>query len=113
MSNHDADLNLIFQALSDPTRREMLQRLGKGAMPVSDLARPTGLSLPTVMRHVSVLEEAGLILTQKEGRVRTCELRPKALGVARDWLADRRAEWEALTDRLEAFLEEMDDEDDA
>lgn len=111
MSNHDVDLNLIFQALSDPTRRDMLLRLGKGAMPVSELARPTGLRLPTVMRHVAVLEEAGLISTQKEGRIRTCELRPAGLGVARDWLAERRADWEALTDRLEAFLEQLEDED--
>lgn len=104
MAKYDADLSLIFQALSDPTRRAMLARLGKGAVPVSELARPTGLALPTVMRHLGVLEEAGLIQTEKQGRVRTCRMRPETLGTAADWLAEQRAIWEARTDRLEAYV---------
>lgn len=104
MAKYDSDLTAIFQALSDPTRREMLAALGKGAVPVSVLAEPTGLALPTVMRHIGVLEEAGLIATEKQGRVRTCRLRPETLGVAVDWLGAQRAAWEARTDRLEDYV---------
>lgn len=107
MAKYDPDLSLIFQALSDPTRRSMLAQLGKGAVPVSDLARPTGLALPTVMRHLGVLEGAGLIETEKQGRVRTCRMRPEALDIASDWLAHQRAEWEARTDRLEAYVMQL------
>jgi DNA-binding transcriptional ArsR family regulator len=104
MAKFDPDLDLIFQALSDPTRRAMLAQLGKGAVPVSELARPTGLALPTVMRHLGVLEDAGLIASEKQGRVRTCRMRPETLGVAVDWLAEQRAVWEARLDRLEAYV---------
>ena len=104
MAKYDPDLNLVFQALSDPTRRAMLAALGKGAVPVSELARPTGLALPTVMRHLGVLEEAGLIATEKQGRVRTCRMRPETLGVAVDWLSQQRSLWEARADRLEDYV---------
>lgn len=104
MAKHDPDLSLIFQALSDPTRRAMLAQLGQGAVPVSDLARPTGLALPTVMRHLSVLEDAALIRTEKTGRTRMCSARPETLAATADWLADQRALWEARTDRLEAYV---------
>lgn len=111
MSSEDPDLSLIFQALSDPTRRAMLVRLGKGAVAVSDLAAPTGLRLPTVLRHLSVLEEARLISTEKQGRVRVCRAVPESLSRANQWLEDRRAEWEARTDRLEEFLQTLEDPD--
>lgn len=105
MTKHDADLSLIFAALSDPTRRAMLARLGQGAaVPVSDLARPTGMALPTVLRHLAVLEAAALIRTQKTGRTRLCAARPETLAATADWLAEQRADWEARTDRLEAFV---------
>jgi len=104
MAKHDPDLSLIFQALSDPTRRAMLAQLGQGAVPVSELARPTGLALPTVMRHLSVLEDAALIKTEKTGRTRMCSARPETLAATADWLADQRAQWEARTDRLEAYV---------
>lgn len=104
MAKHDPDLSLIFQALSDPTRRAMLAQLGQGAVPVSDLARPTGLALPTVMRHLSVLEDAALIKTEKTGRTRMCSARPETLAATADWLADQRAQWEARTDRLQAYV---------
>jgi DNA-binding transcriptional ArsR family regulator len=104
MANHDPDLNLIFQALSDPTRRAMLAQLGKGAVPVSELARPTGLALPTVMRHLGVLQEAGLIETEKTGRTRMCRGRPETLAATADWLAEQRALWESRADRLEAYV---------
>lgn len=104
VTKHDPDLSLIFQALSDPTRRAMLAQLGRGAVPVSELARPTGLALPTVMRHLSVLEDAALIMTVKTGRTRMCSARPETLAATADWLADQRAQWEARTDRLEAYV---------
>ena len=104
MAKHDPDLSLIFQALSDPTRRAMLAQLGQGAVPVSELARPTGLALPTVMRHLSVLEDAALIKTEKTGRTRMCSARPETLAATADWLAEQRAQWESRTDRLEAYL---------
>lgn len=104
MAKHDPDLSLIFQALADPTRRAMLGRLGQGAVPVSELARPTGLALPTVMRHLAVLEEAELIATEKTGRTRMCRVRPETLAATADWLTQQRAIWEARTDRLEAYV---------
>ena len=79
MAKHDPDLSLLFHALADPTRRSILTRLAEGPARVTDLAEPTGLRLPTVMRHLSVLEEAGLIATAKDGRVRTCAIVPEAL----------------------------------
>lgn len=115
MAKHDPDLDRIFQALSDPTRRAMLARLGQGPVPVTELARPTGMALPTVMRHLSVLEDAALIQTRKQGRTRLCEARPETLEATMDWMAEQRALWEARTDRLEALLktlqEGQDDED--
>jgi DNA-binding transcriptional ArsR family regulator len=94
-----ARLDATFAALSDPTRRDFLARLGRGAVPVSELARPTGLALPTVMRHLGVLEEAALIRTEKTGRTRMCHARPETLAATEGWLADQRA-----TDRLEAYV---------
>ena len=104
MAKYDPDLNLIFQALSDPTRRAMLARLGRGAVPVSELARPTGLALPTVMRHLSVLEEAGLIATSKDGRVRTCAIQLEAMEPVRTWIDEQRTIWEARLDRLDDYV---------
>ena len=104
MAKHEPNLDLIFQALSDPTRRAMLAQLGQGAVAVSDLARPSGFALPTVMRHLSVLEDAGLIASEKNGRTRMCRARPETLAATADWLAEQRAIWEARTDRLEAYV---------
>jgi DNA-binding transcriptional ArsR family regulator len=104
MAKHDPDLSLLFHALSDPTRRSILTRLAEGPARVTELANPTGLRLPTVMRHLAVLEEAGLIATAKDGRVRVCALVPEALAPARSWLDDQRAIWEARLDRLEDYV---------
>lgn len=104
MAKHDPDLSILFHALADPTRRSMLTRLAEGPSRVTDLAGPTGLRLPTVMRHLAVLEEAGLISTSKDGRVRTCAIVPEALEPARTWLDEQRALWESRLDRLEAFV---------
>lgn len=104
MTKFDPDLSRLFHALSDPTRRAMLERLARGPAAVTELAGPTGLRLPTVMRHLAVLEEAGLIESVKEGRVRSCALRPEALSPMQDWLGAQRAEWEARLDRLEDYV---------
>ncbi len=104
MVKHDPDLSLLFHALADPTRRAILSRLAKGAAPVSELAAPTGLRLPTVMRHLAVLEEAGLIATAKDGRVRSCAIVPEALTPMRTWLDEQRAIWEARLDRLDDYV---------
>lgn len=104
MAKHDADLSNLFHALADPTRRAILSRLAEGPAPVSELAEPTGLRLPTVMRHLSVLEAAGLIATSKDGRVRTCAIVPEALVPMRTWLDEQRAIWESRLDRLDDYV---------
>lgn len=104
MAKHDPDLSLLFHALSDPTRRSMLTRLAEGPATVTELANPTGLRLPTVMRHLSVLEEAGLIASLKDGRVRTCAVVPEALAPVRTWLDQQRAIWESRLDRLDDYV---------
>lgn len=107
MAKHDPDLSRLFHALADPTRRSILTRLAAEPARVSDLAGPTGLRLPTVMRHLAVLEEAGLIATAKDGRTRTCALVPDAMAPAQTWMNEQRAIWEGRLDRLEAFVTTM------
>jgi DNA-binding transcriptional ArsR family regulator len=103
MTKHHPELSLLFHALADPTRRSILTRLAERPARVTDLSEPTGLRLPTVMRHLSVLEEAGLIVTAKDGRVRTCAIVPDALEPARTWLDEQRSIWEGRLDRLDAL----------
>lgn len=110
MTQHSPDLNRIFQALSDPTRRAMLARLLKGPAPVTVLAEPTGMALPTVMRHLSVLENAALITSSKQGRIRLCHACPDMIQATEHWLCAQRAIWESRTDRLEALLATLDTE---
>ena len=104
MAKHEVGLSLLFHALADPTRRSILARLAEEPARVTDLAGPTGLKLPTVMRHLAVLEEAGLIATSKDGRIRTCAIVPEAMEPARAWLEEQRAVWEARLDRFEALV---------
>ncbi len=104
---NDSALDTAFQALADGTRRAMLARLSRGPASVSELARPLPISLPAVLQHLKSLEESGLVKTQKSGRVRTASLNGDAIGRAEKWLHDRRAEWEAQADRLEAFLDTL------
>jgi DNA-binding transcriptional ArsR family regulator len=104
MAKHDPDLSLLFHALSDPTRRAIVTRLAEGPAAVTELAGPTGLRLPTVMRHLSVLESAGLIATAKDGRVRTCAIVPEALVPVRTWIDEQRAIWESRLDRLDKYV---------
>lgn len=115
MAKYDPDLSAVFRALSDPNRRAMLARLGKGAVAVSELAAPTGLSLPTVLRHLEILEDAGLIRSEKTGRTRLCSPCPQTLSATLDWLSRQQAIWEARTDRLEAYVATLlkDQENDA
>lgn len=93
-----------FGALSDPTRRAVVQRLCKGPATVSQLARRFPMALPSFMQHLNVLERAGLLVSRKEGRVRTCQLNSAALGQAENWLASHRRQWEDRLDRMEAHI---------
>lgn len=97
-------LDALFQALADPTRRAMLERLSRGPASVSDLARPFDMSLPAVVQHLAVLEGAGVVRSEKVGRVRTCRIEPAALSQAEQWINERRTEWERRLDRLGAYL---------
>ncbi len=107
MLNQQTPLNLAFQALADPTRRAMIERLSRGPASVSDLARPLAMSLPAVMQHLAVLEESGLVRSHKVGRVRTCRIDPVALSRAEQWINQRRIEWERRLDRLGDYLETL------
>lgn len=88
----------------------MVERLTRSPASVSDLARPLSMSLPAVMQHLAILEESGLVQSQKIGRVRTCRVDPKALSLAEAWISTRRAEWELRLDRLGDYLEELKQE---
>jgi DNA-binding transcriptional ArsR family regulator len=94
----------VFQALGDPTRRALLERLGDGPLSVSQLAAPLAVSLAAVVQHLHVLEQSDLIRTEKVGRVRTCAIAPGGLDIAEQWLQDRRALTERRLDRLGALL---------
>jgi DNA-binding transcriptional ArsR family regulator len=104
MPNQSAGLDRMFHALADPARRAMVERLSRGPAPVSELARPLPMSLPSVMQHLGVLEAAGLVRTQKVGRVRTCAIEPAGLSLAEQWINARRIEWERRLDRLGDYL---------
>ena len=105
---HDAaQLDLMFQALADPARRQMVERLSRAPASVSELAKPLDMSLSAVMQHLALLEESGLIATEKVGRVRTCRIEPHGLGSVEKWIADRRSSWERRLDRLGEFLAEQ------
>jgi DNA-binding transcriptional ArsR family regulator len=106
MLNQSQPLELVFQALADPSRRAMVERLSEGPASVSELARPFAMSLPAVVQHLHVLEASGLVRTRKVGRVRTCSIGPAAISSAEQWIAERRRSWEERLDRLGEYLEE-------
>ncbi len=110
--NQQAALDLMFQALSDPSRRVIVERLSRGPASVSELARPLAMSLPAVVQHLQVLEASGLIRSEKHGRVRTCRIEPTALRMAEQWITERREEWERRLDRLGDYLAEHPEEPD-
>jgi DNA-binding transcriptional ArsR family regulator len=107
MLNQEQALNAMFHALADPTRRRMVERLSRGSASVSQLAEPFDMSLPAVVQHLKVLEESGLVKTEKVGRVRTCTIDARALSMAEQWINDRRSGWEKRLDRLGAFLDAL------
>jgi DNA-binding transcriptional ArsR family regulator len=104
-------LDKTFAALADPTRRALLERLVQGPATVSELAKPLPMSLPAAMLHLKVLEESGLVTSQKVGRVRTCRVDPKMLSQAEQWVGERRQMWERSLDRLGVFLDETKPQD--
>ena len=104
MANHLAELDDVFLALADPTRRAVIGRLGAGPASVGELARPFPIALPSFLKHIRSLESTGLIRTAKAGRVRTCTLDRARLALVDDWLAEQRGIWEARTDRLESLV---------
>ncbi|AKJ27318.1 ArsR/SmtB family transcription factor [Caldimonas brevitalea] len=111
MANQYAQLSAVFYALADPTRCAIVSRLGRGPETVSTLAAPFAMALPSFMKHLSVLERSGLIRSNKVGRVRTCELVPAPLSEAQRWIAEQRATWEARSDRMAAFVENLHQEE--
>ncbi|HEY3744086.1 MAG TPA: metalloregulator ArsR/SmtB family transcription factor [Bryobacteraceae bacterium] len=100
------DIDRVFHALGDPTRRAILERLSNGPASVSRMAEPLNMTLAAVVQHLQVLEESGLIQTQKTGRVRTCHIEPTGLSAAIEWLTARRSIWERQLDRLGDLLAE-------
>ena len=109
--NQSAVLDLVFQALADPTRRVMVERLTRGPASVSELARPFAMSLPAVVQHLQVLEASGLVRSEKSGRVRTCRIEPAMLRTAEQWISERRTGWERRLDRLVEILADFDVDD--
>lgn len=104
MLNYSHELDLMFQALADPARRSMVDRLCRGPATVSELAGPLAMSLPSVMQHLQMLETSGLVRSEKVGRVRTCRIEPAALRSAEHWINERRTRWERSLDRLGEYL---------
>ena len=105
MENYTVSLDTAFHALADPTRRAVVNRLAKGSAAVKELAAPFDMGLPAFMKHLRVLEENGLIRSQKVGRVRTCRINIERLTTAERWLAEQRDIWRARTDRLADYVE--------
>ena len=101
----EAELDAVFGALADPTRRAILARLAGGSATVGDLAMPFAISLPAISRHLKVLERAGLLARDREGRVHRCRLEAQAMNEAADWIAHTRAFWEGRLERLAHYLE--------
>jgi DNA-binding transcriptional ArsR family regulator len=106
MLNQRDRVESVFHALGDPTRRRIVEHLSYGPASVSELARPLAISLPGVVQHLQILEQSGLVSSEKIGRVRRCSMRPAAMREAEGWIAGRRDEWERRLDRLGAYLAE-------
>lgn len=109
MLKQSPGLDRVFHALSDPSRRSIVERLARGSTSVSELAEPLPMSLPAVLQHLQVLEESGLVRSQKVGRVRTCSIEPAALRPIERWIEQRRAGWDRRLDRLGVYLADRDD----
>jgi DNA-binding transcriptional ArsR family regulator len=109
MPNPEIDIDRLFHALGDPTRRAILDRLSEGPLSVSRLAAPLNITLTAVAQHLQVLEESGLVHTEKLGRVRTCRIEPAGFSALEQWIRDHRSLWERRLDRLEDLLAETDE----
>lgn len=107
MTNQSGQLDRMFHALADPTRRAIVARLVQGPASVSELSSPFTMAMPTLLAHIRVLEESGLVGSEKHGRVRTCAIRPGALDATVAWLDRQRALWEGRLDRMEAYAAAM------
>lgn len=106
MRRKKPDIDRVFHALGDPSRRAIVERLSQGPTSVSRLAEPLAITLAAVVQHLQVLEESGLVQTEKVGRVRTCSIESAGLSVAAQWISDRRSMWERRFDRLGDLLAE-------
>ena len=106
MAKRKIDIDRLFHALGDPTRRAMLDRLSHSPLSVSALAAPLEITLTAVAQHLQILEQCGLACTEKLGRVRTCRIEPAGFDVLEGWIRDHRTVWERRLDRLDALLEE-------
>jgi DNA-binding transcriptional ArsR family regulator len=104
------NIDRVFHALGDPTRRAMLEQLSRGPASASQLAEPLAVSLAAVVQHLQVLEESGVVRTEKVGRVRTCSIAPEGLRLAEKWISERRTLWERRLDRLGTLLAEEEAE---
>ncbi len=110
VSKRTIDIDRVFHALGDPTRRSMLDRLSEGPLSVSALAGPLGITLTAVAQHLQILEECGLAVTEKAGRVRTCRIEPAGFDALEAWIKRHRTVWERRMDRLVELVEEDDGE---
>lgn len=104
MPNQSVQIDRVFRALADPTRRAVVERLSAGPAPVSELARPFKMALPSFSQHLQVLEKCGLVRSKKTGRVRTYTLAPRSLQAAENWMGRQRRLWETRLDQLDNYL---------
>src|SRR5579863_9960069 len=111
MPSRKVSIDRVFHALGDPTRRAILDKLAKGPRSVSGLATPLGITLTAVVQHLQVLEESGLVHTEKAGRIRTCRMEMAGLSALEQWIRNRRSIWERRLDRLGDLLAESADDD--
>jgi len=109
MPRKKPDIDRVFHALGDSSRRAILEKLSEGPISVSRLAEPLDITLAAVVQHLQVLEESGLVQTEKVGRVRTCRIEPAGLSVAQQWIGERRSMWERRLDRLGDLLAEPEE----
>lgn len=107
MPNQSPLLDQVFHALADPTRRALVERLTEGPASVSELAEPFAMALPSLLQHLRVLENSGLVKSKKVGRVRTCRIEPTVLTTAETWIAQQRVLWEGRLDRLDDYLKDL------
>jgi len=108
MRRRKIDIDRVFQALGDPSRRAILKRLSRGPISVSQLAGPLAITLAAVVQHLQILEESGLVQTEKVGRTRTCSIEAAGLSAAEQWIGECRSTWEQRLDRLGDLLAEDD-----